>query len=133
MSRVLFVCVGNTGRSVMAERILLRATAGRHEARSAGSRPGSRIEPGVVDALREIGIDATDHVPHVLDEAAVEWADVVVATCDEACPVVPGKRYLGWQIPDAYGLPLEQVRPIRDEIARRVGELADELDVTASG
>jgi arsenate reductase len=127
VSRVLFVCVGNSGRSVMAERLFRRATEGRHEARSAGSDPGSRIEPGVLEALGELGIDASDHVPRKLDDAAVEWADVVVATCDEACPVIPGKRYLGWQIPDAYGLPAEAVRPIRDEIARRVDELAADL------
>jgi arsenate reductase len=128
MSRVLFVCVGNSGRSLMAERLLRRAADGRHEARSAGSRPGTAPESSVVAALLELGIDASDHVPRKLDDAAVEWADVVVATCDEACPVIPGKRYIGWQIPDAYGRPLEQVRPIRDDIARRVDELVAELD-----
>jgi arsenate reductase (thioredoxin) len=128
MSRVLFVCVGNTGRSLMAERLFRQASEGRHEARSAGSLPGTAAEPSVLAALLELGIDASDHVPHRLDEGAVHWADVVVATCDEACPVVPGKRYIGWQIPDAYGRPLDQVRPIRDDIARRVGALVTELD-----
>ncbi len=132
MSRVLFVCVGNSGRSLMAERLLRRASAGRHEARSAGSRPGTAAEPAVVEALLELGIDAADHVPHKLDDDAVQWADVVVATCDEACPVIPGKRYIGWQIPDAYGRPLEQVRPIRDDIAHRVVELVAELDGSPS-
>jgi protein-tyrosine-phosphatase len=112
----------------MAERLFLRAAAGRHEARSAGSHPGTHIEPAVLAALAELGIDASDHVPRLLDDEAVAWADVVVATCDEACPVVPGKRHVGWQIPDAYGLPLDGVRPIRDEIARRVVPLAADLD-----
>src|SRR5437763_13442746 len=127
MSKVLFVCVANRGRSVMAERLFRRAAGGRHEARSAGSSPGTAVHAAVLEALGELGIDASDHVPRKLDDAAVEWADVVVATCDEACPVIPGKRYLGWQIPDAYGLSAEAVRPIRDEIARRVDELAADL------
>ena len=127
MSRVLFVCVANSGRSVMAERLFDRAAAGRHEARSAGSAPGAAVHPVVLDALREVGIDASDHVPRRLDDEAVEWADVVVATCDDACPVVPGKRYVGWQLPDPKGRALEEVREIRDEIARRVDVLLEEL------
>lgn len=132
MTRVLFVCVGNTGRSVMAERLLRRMAGDHYEAASAGSNPGDRIEPGVLEALAELGIDASDHVPRRLDDEAVAWAEVVVATCDEACPVIPGKRYVSWQIPDAYGLPLEGVRPIRDEIAGRVDALVDELDGSVS-
>jgi arsenate reductase (thioredoxin) len=131
VTRVLFVCVGNSGRSVMAERLFRRATGGRHEARSAGSDPRGAIEQGVLEALQEVGLDASEHVPSRLDDEAVEWADVVVATCDEACPVIPGKRYVGWQIPDAYGRPLGQVRPIRDDIAGRVDELVAELDAPA--
>jgi arsenate reductase len=131
MTRVLFVCVGNSGRSVMAERLFRRAAEGRHEARSAGSDPRGGTERGVLEALREVGIDASDHVPSRLDDEAVHWADVVVATCDEACPVIPGKRYVGWQIPDAYGRSVEEVRPIRDEIAGRVDELVAELDASA--
>jgi protein-tyrosine-phosphatase len=80
------------------------------------------------EALREIGIDAADHVPHLLDPRRVEWADVVVATCDDACPVIPGKRYVSWHLPDPKGEPLERVRAIRDEIATRVDELVAELD-----
>jgi arsenate reductase len=126
---VLFVCVGNSGRSVIAERLFRRAAAGRHEARSAGADPhGSGAEPTVVDALREIGIDASDHVQHRLGDDDVAWADVVIAACDVACPVVPGRRYENWGIRDPYGLPLEDVRPIRDEIARRVDALVAELD-----
>src|SRR5215216_4689495 len=116
---VLFVCVANSGRSVMAERLFRAATNGRHEARSAGSAPGAAAHPEVVEALREVGLDATDHVPRRLDDEAVAWADVVVATCDDACPVVPWKRYVAWHLPDPKGRPLEEVRAIRDDIAGR--------------
>ena len=131
MTGVLFVCVANSGRSVMAERLFQRAAAGRHDARSAGSRPGTAPHPVVLEALSEIGIDASDHVPRGLDGEAVEWADVVVATCDDACPVVPGKRYVSWALPDPKNQPIETVRTIRDEIAERVDELVAELDGTA--
>jgi protein-tyrosine-phosphatase len=125
---VLFVCVGNSGRSVMAERLFRQAVDGRHEARSAGADPhGSGAEPTVVEALREVGIDASDHVEHELNDKDVAWADIVVAACDVACPVVPGKRYENWGISDPYGQPIELVRPIRDEIARRVEALSAEL------
>lgn len=127
MSRVLFVCVGNQGRSVMAERLFARETAGEHETRSAGSRPGAAPHPVVLDALDEIGIDASDHTPRKLDDELVAWADVVVATCDDACPVIPGKRYENWELPDPQGRPHDEVREIRDEIARRVTALAASL------
>jgi arsenate reductase len=127
MTRVLFVCVANSGRSVMAERLFRQAAAGRHEARSAGSRPGTAAHPVVLEALAEIGVDASDHVPRLLDAEAVGWAEVVVATCDDARPVVPGKRYIGWNLPDPKSRPLEVVRAIRDEIAARVVELVPEL------
>jgi len=127
---VLFVCVGNSGRSLMAERLLRREGAGRHQARSAGSAPGTHAHPQVLEALREVGIDASDHVPSKLDEVAVEWADVIVATCDDACPVIPGKRYIAWDLPDPKSMPVEQVRPLRDEIAERVDDLLSELDQT---
>jgi arsenate reductase (thioredoxin) len=125
---VLFVCVGNSGRSVMAERLFAQAAAGRHHARSAGADPHTEgAEPAVVEALAEVGIDASDHRPHRLEQADLDWADVVVAACDGACPVVEGKRYENWQLPDAYGLPVEAVRPIRDDVARRAEALAAEL------
>jgi arsenate reductase (thioredoxin) len=127
MANVLFVCVANSGRSVMAERIFLRDAEGRHEARSAGSAPGVTVHPVVLDALRELGLDASDHVPAKLDDALVQWADIVVATCDDACPVVPGNRYVNWHLPNPRGLDLDGVRPIRDEIERRVGDLVREL------
>jgi arsenate reductase len=125
---VLFVCVANSGRSVMAERLFRRAAGGRHEARSAGSAPGNAPHPQVLEALAELDIDASDHVPTKLSDDLVQWADVVVATCDDACPVIPGRRYVNWHLPDPKGLPLEEVRPIRDDIERRVEALAAELD-----
>jgi arsenate reductase len=125
---VLFVCVANSGRSVMAERIFRRGAHGRHDARSAGSKPGRAAHPEVIQALNEIGIDASDHEPRLLDDEAAQWADVIVATCDDACPVIPGKRYVAWHLPDPKDRPLEYVRGIRDDIDRRVRELLDELD-----
>jgi arsenate reductase (thioredoxin) len=121
--RVLFVCVGNSGRSVMAERLFRRDADVQHEVRSAGSAPGTAPHPVVVEALAELGIDASNHVPRTLDDELVGWADVVVATCDDACPVVPGKRYVNWQLPDPKGRSLDEVRAIRDDIAERVREL----------
>jgi protein-tyrosine-phosphatase len=116
----------------MAERLLRREAGGRHAARSAGSRPGAAAHPAVIDVLAEIGIDASDHVPRKLDDEAIAWADVVVATCDDACPVVPGKRYVAWRLPDPKDEPVERVRELRDEIAERVRVLASELDAPAS-
>ena len=131
MTRVLFVCVANSGRSLMAERLFRQAARDRHQARSAGSEPGTASHPQVVEALREIGIDASNHVPHKLAAEVLEWADVAVATCnEEVCPVTPGVRRLNWHLPDPKNLSLEQVRPIRDEIKRLVDELIDELDTT---
>ena len=127
MANVLFVCVANSGRSVLAERLLRAAADGRHEARSAGSNPGPAPHPEVVEALREVGLDASDHVPRRLDDEAIAWADVVVATCDDACPVVPGKGYVSWNLPDPKGRPLAEVRALRDDIAARVDRLLDEL------
>jgi arsenate reductase (thioredoxin) len=128
MTNVLFVCVANSGRSVMAERIFRKAANGRHQARSAGSQPGAHPHPVVLAALEEIGIDASDHTPSLLDDEQIQWAAVVVATCDDACPVVPEKRYVNWQLDDPKSLPIEDVRVIRDDIARRVERLVTELD-----
>ena len=129
---VLFVCVANSGRSVMAERLFREAAASRHQARSAGSEPGTAPHPQVVEALKEIGVDASDHVPRKLDPEALEWADIAVSTCsEEVCPVTPGIRRISWELPDPKNLPLAQVRPIRDEIERRVDELVAELDAAA--
>ncbi len=126
---VLFVCVGNSGRSLMAERLFRRAAGGRHETRSAGSDPGTAAHPHVLDALAEVGIDATGHVPRRLDDEALAWADVAVSTCSqEVCPVTPGVRRIGWVFDDPTGLPLDEVRRIRDEIVQSVTELAADLD-----
>ena len=125
---VLFVCTANGGRSVIAERILERDAGGRHHARSAGSNPGPGAHPEVVDALREVGVDASDHLPQRLSDELVDWADVVVATCDDSCPYVPGKHYVNWHLPDPKGQPAERVRAIRDDIAERVSSLLRELD-----
>jgi arsenate reductase (thioredoxin) len=125
---VLFVCVGNQGRSVMAQRLFERAAGGAHAARSAGVIPGDVPHPEVVEALSELGIDASGHVPHKLDDADLVWADVAVSVCGEdACPATPGVRRISWAVQDPIGLPLDQVRGIRDEIAGRVEELAREL------
>jgi protein-tyrosine-phosphatase len=125
---VLFVCVANSGRSVLAERLFRAAAAGRHTGRSAGSAPGPAVHPVVLEALDEVGLDARDHVPRCLDDDLIAWADVVVATCDDACPVVPVKRYVNWQLPDPKGRPRGEVRALRDDIRARVSRLVAELD-----
>ncbi len=119
-----FVCVGNAGRSQMAEAFAKQAG---HDARSAGSRPEAELHPEVVEAMRELGIDLSGRVPRGITQEDVEWADVVVTMgCGEdACPVLPGKRYVDWEIRDPIGLPLEDVRVIRDDIRRRVEELLE--------
>jgi arsenate reductase len=129
MARTLFVCLHNAGRSQMSEALFLRAAAGRHEARSAGTTPAERVHPEVVEAMAELGIDLGSRVPHELTRADAEWADVVVTMgCGDECPYIPGKRYLDWDLPDPKGKPLEAVRATREEIARRVEALAAELD-----
>jgi arsenate reductase len=125
---VLFVCVQNAGRSQIAE-ALWAARGG--SARSAGSKPAQRVHPEVVEAMRERGVDLSQRVPRPLDGDDVEWADVVVTMgCGDACPYVPGKRYVDWELDDPAGKSLDEVREVRDEIARRLEELArgDERD-----
>jgi arsenate reductase len=129
MANVLFVCLHNAGRSQMSEALFARAAAGDHEARSAGTTPGDRVHPEVVEAMAELGIDLASRVPAALTDADAEWADVVVTMgCGDECPYLPGKRYLDWDLPDPKSRPLEEVRATRDEIERRVAELAEELD-----
>ena len=107
---------------------LLRAADGSHEARSAGTEPADRVHPEVVEAMRELGIDLAGRTPRKLSADLAEWADVVVTMgCGDACPYVPGKRYLDWNLPDPRGQPIEAVRATRDEIRRRVEALAREL------
>lgn len=130
---VLFVCVANSGRSVMAERLFRLRAGERHHARSAGSEPGSAPHPQVVEALKEVGIDASDHVPRKLDADALDWADVAVSTCsEEVCPVTPGVRRISWVFEDPKNLPLERVRQIRDQIGESVEQLVEELDLEAA-
>jgi len=129
MARALFVCLHNAGRSQMSQALFERVAAGRHEARSAGTTPGDRVHPEVVEAMAELGIDLAGRVPHELSREDAEWADVVVTMgCGDKCPYIPGKRYVDWDLPDPKGRPLEEVRATRDKIERRVTELAAELD-----
>jgi arsenate reductase (thioredoxin) len=128
VTRVLFVCVQNAGRSQMAETLFERAVNGRHEARSAGSAPAGAVHPEVVDAMRELGVELEDRVPRRLQPEDAEWADVVVTMgCGDACPYIPGKRYVDWEITDPAGQDVQEVRRIRDEIDALVRSLADEL------
>lgn len=125
---VLFVCVHNAGRSQMAAALLDHHAAGRVTVRSAGSAPADAVNPAVVAAMAELGIDVSREFPKRLTTDAVEAADVVITMgCGDACPVFPGKRYLDWQLDDPAGRSVEDVRPIRDEIDRRVRALLAEL------
>jgi arsenate reductase len=128
VSRVLFVCVQNAGRSQMAEALFSRAASGQHEARSAGTAPAEHVHPEVVEVMREVGVELGDRVPRRLEQADAEWADIVVTMgCGDACPYIPGKRYVDWDLPDPSGRPPDEVRRIRDEIAERVDALVSEL------
>ncbi len=130
---VLFVCVHNAGRSQMAAALLDHHAGGRVLVRSAGSAPADEINPAVVAAMAEVGLDLSKEFPTPLSTEAVEGADVVVTMgCGDACPVFPGKRYLDWELPDPAGCPVEEVRAIRDEIDQRVQALLAEL-VAATG
>ncbi|MFC4081919.1 arsenate reductase ArsC [Amycolatopsis samaneae] len=125
---VLFVCVHNAGRSQMAAALLHHHARGRIVVRSAGSAPADTINPAVIQVMDELGIDLNHETPKRLTTDAVEAADVVITMgCGDACPVFPGKRYLDWQLDDPAGQPADRVRPIRDEIDRRVRALLAEL------
>ena len=129
MSRVLFVCLHNAGRSQMSEALFQLVAGDRHEARSAGSTPAERVHPEVVEAMGELGVDVSGRIPHKLDRADAEWADVVVTMgCGDACPYIPGKRYIDWALPDPEGRQIEEVRAIRNDIRTRVEALTAELD-----
>ena len=129
MSHVLFVCIQNAGRSQMAQALLERAAGGRHDSRSAGSRPADHVHPEVVRVMREVGIDVSAKVPHRLDGADMDWADVVVTMgCGDECPFIPGKRYVDWELTDPAGRPIEEVRRVREDIDHRVRALAEELE-----
>ena len=121
MTRVLFVCVHNAGRSQLAQALYERAGG---ESRSAGSDPADEVQEAVVEALEEIDIDISRRVPHKLTRDDVEWADLVVTMgCGDACPVIPGKQYVDWNLPDPVGMCLEEVRELRAVIEDRIARL----------
>ena len=125
---VLFVCVHNAGRSQMAAGWLRHLAGDAVEVRSAGSIPGDQVNPSAVAAMAEVGIDISDQRPKVLTTDAVEASDVVITMgCGDACPIFPGKRYLDWELEDPAGRGVESVRPIRDDIERRIRALVSEL------
>jgi len=126
---ILFVCVQNAGRSQMAEALFRRLSGDGNEAHSAGSAPGGHVHPEVVEAMRELGVDLADRVPRRLERTDAEWADVVVTMgCGDACPYIPGKRYLDWELDDPAGKSIAETRAVRDEIASRVELLIGELE-----
>jgi arsenate reductase len=125
---VLFVCVHNAGRSQMAAGFMTHLSEGRIEVRSAGSNPGANVNPTAVEAMKEVGIDVSAEIPKVLTIDSVKASDVCITMgCGDACPVFPGKRYLDWTLDDPAGRGIEAVRPIRDEIERRIKRLIAEL------
>ena len=133
MSTVLFVCRQNAGRSQMSEALFERAAEGRHKGRSAGTTPASRVHPIVVDVMNELGIDLSDRMPTALTRELAEQADLIITMgCGDECPVIPGKQYVDWDLPDPADQPIEDVRAIRDDIGRRVQALVAELESVAS-
>ncbi len=129
MATALFVCLHNAGRSQMSRALFEQASEGRHSGLSAGTTPGDRVHPEVVEVMNELGIDLSGLTPQLLTTELAEQADVVVTMgCGDSCPYIPGKRYIDWDLPDPKGRPLEEVRAIRDDIASRVQELVSELD-----
>jgi arsenate reductase len=133
MASALFVCLHNAGRSQMSQALFERAAEGRHHALSAGTTPGERVHPEVVEVMRELGIDLADRVPQALTLELAQQADVVVTMgCGDACPYIPGKHYIDWDLPDPKGRPVEEVRATRDDIQRRVAQLLSELDRMAA-
>lgn len=128
---VLFMCTHNAGRSQMAAALLAREGGDAVRVTSAGSEPASQVNPAVAAAMAEIGVDISREIPKPLAAGQAEAADIVISMgCGDACPVFPGKRYLTWELPDPAGLSVEQVRPIRDDIAARVRALLKELDIS---
>ena len=125
---VLFVCVHNAGRSQMAAGFLTALSGGRVEVRSAGSAPADQVNPVAVQAMSEVGVDIADQQPKILTTDAVQASDVVITMgCGDACPIFPGKRYEDWNLDDPAGQGIDSVRPIRDDIRRRVETLIGEL------
>ena len=128
MSRVLFVCLHNAGRSQMSQALFERAAEGRHEARSAGTSPGERVHPEVAEVMRELDIDLAGRTPQKLTDELSRWAEVVVTMgCGDECPYIPGKRYIDWDLDDPKGRSVEEVRATREDIEGRVRALLGEL------
>jgi arsenate reductase len=129
MTTVLFVCLQNAGRSQISQALFARAAAGSgHRAFSAGTTPAGHVHPEVVEVMRELDIDLGDRTPRLLTPELAHEADVVVTMgCGDQCPLIPGKRYIDWPLPDPAGQPIERVREIRDEIAQRVAHLVTDL------
>jgi arsenate reductase len=133
VAKVLFVCLHNAGRSQMSEAQFERAAGGVHEARSAGTTPAAHVHANVVDVMREEGVDLSGRKPQLLTTELSQWADIVITMgCGDSCPVIPGKRYVDWDLPDPSDLPLAQVREIRDDISKRVVVLLESLDRNSS-
>ncbi len=131
MTHVLFVCLHNAGRSQMSQALFERSVDGRHTAESAGTTPAERVNPEVVEVMREIGLDLSGRAPRALTPEMAERANLIVTMgCGDECPYIPGKRYIDWALPDPSGRPVAQVRTIRDDIAHRVDALVGELDRT---
>lgn len=129
MSRVLFVCLHNAGRSQMSQSLFERRAGSQHEARSAGTEPADRIHPNVVAVMREAGIDLSGRVPQRLTDELARWAEIVITMgCGDACPVIPGRMYIDWELRDPKDLPIDEVRAIRDDIDSRVIALVKDLD-----
>jgi protein-tyrosine-phosphatase len=129
MASVLFVCLHNAGRSQMSQALFERATNGRHAVVSAGTTPAEHVHLEVIEVMRELDVDLSDRRPQLLTRELAEQADVVVTMgCGDACPYIPGKRYIDWDLPDPKERPLQEIRATRDEIQRRVTTLANELD-----
>lgn len=125
---VLFVCVHNAGRSQMAAAYLTTLGKGEIEVRSAGSMPATNVNPAVLEALKEDGIDISNEIPKVLTTEAVQESDVIITMgCGDACPIFPGKVYLDWALEDPAGQGVDAVRPIRDEIKKRIENLISDL------
>jgi protein-tyrosine-phosphatase len=129
MACVLFVCLHNAGRSQMSQALFERAVDGRHTALSAGTTPAGHVHPEVIEVMHELDIDLADRRPRLLTRELAEQADLIVTMgCGDQCPFIPGKRYLDWDLPDPKGRPVADVRATREEIARRVELLVNELD-----
>jgi arsenate reductase len=129
MACALFVCLHNAGRSQMSQALFEYAAEGRHTALSAGTTPGERVHPEVVEVMRELGVDLSERQPQLLTVELAQQADVVVRMgCGDACPYIPGKLYIDWNLPDPKGRPIEEVRATRDDIQQRVTALVAELD-----